>query len=498
MAVLLVYALNLYWLSVRLVSGERLLPGRPPLDTPDRARTWPRVTVQLPVYNEATVVDRLIEACARLDYPKTLLEIQVLDDSTDVTSDMIAAHVERLRREGLEIVHVRRRNRDGYKAGALANGLRFAGGDFIAIFDADFVPAPDFLRRTIPRFDDSEIGLVQARWGHLNEHQSRLTRIQAFGLDTHFAVEQRVRAAAGCFINFNGTAGVWRRTCIEEAGGWSADTLTEDLDLSYRAQLAGWRLEYMHDLEVPAELPAVTGAFRSQQFRWAKGSVQTAIRLLPAVWKSAVSMRAKVEGTVHLSAHVVFPFVLLAGLVHGPLVLMKDANNAPGEGFFALLGLGVFGVAGFFLAQLFAQRSLYPEWRGRLRLFPWFMAGTMGLSISNTRAVWQAVTGRRSSFVRTPKSGSPSDSHLNKYVDRHIPAIVWLEMLAFVYSVGFGIAIVAAGEWAAVPFQVMLAWGFGLIVWYSLRDRQARYHDSTDPAFEGIGRTDYLAPEYSK
>jgi cellulose synthase/poly-beta-1,6-N-acetylglucosamine synthase-like glycosyltransferase len=501
MAVLLVYALNLYWLSMRLARGERLLPGRPRRDSYERERVWPRVTVQLPVFNEAMVVDRLIDACAGLDYPRRQLEIQVLDDSTDITSHLIAARVERLRREGLDIVHVKRRSRDGYKAGALSNGFRFAGGDFIAVFDADFVPESDFLRRTIPRFDDARVGLVQARWGHLNETQSRLTRIQAFGLDTHFAVEQRVRGAVGCFINFNGTAGVWRRTCIEEARGWSSETLTEDLDLSYRAQLAGWRLQYLHDLEVPAELPAITGAFRSQQFRWAKGSMQTAIRLLPAVWKSAVAMRTKVEGTLHLTAHLVFPFVVLAGLLHGPMVLMKNADAAPGEGFFAVLGVGVFGVAGFFLAQLFAQRSLYPEWHGRLRLFPWFMAGTMGLSISNTWAVWHAVTGRKSSFVRTPKRGSTisavSDSP-SSYVNPRIPGIMWLEMLAFIYSVGFCIAIVAAGQWAAVPFQMLLAWGYGLIVWYSMRDRLSRYHHSTDAAFEGIGRPGYLAPEYLK
>lgn len=477
-AILLVYALNLYWLSVRYVKTQRLLPGRPPEATAPPAASWPRVTVQLPVYNEALVVRRLIEACARLDYPSSRLEIQVLDDSTDLTSELIAEQVDALRSHHVDIVHVRRHSRDGFKAGALANGLRFASGDFVAIFDADFVPPPDFLLRTLPTFADPGIGLVQARWGHLNERQSRLTRIQAFGLDTHFAVEQQVRGASDCFINFNGTAGVWRRTCIEEAGGWRSETLTEDLDLSYRAQLAGWRFEFVNDLEVPAELPALTNAYRSQQARWAKGSMQTAVLLLPCVWRSVVPVRAKIEGSLHLTAHLVFPLVLLAGLLHVPLVLMKEYGVGPGEEYFLLLGLGMFGLAGFFLAQVYAQRSLYPDWQKRLNLFPWFMAGTMGLSISNTRAVCQALAGRRSSFVRTPKQGAAhSRSHPggSAYSEVRIPAIAWWEFLAASYCFAGLVAVIAAGQWAAAPFQALLVWGFGLISWYTLRDRlQAR------------------------
>jgi glycosyltransferase involved in cell wall biosynthesis len=501
MTALLVYALNLYWLSARLVRDERLLPGRPTGPRPPTGLPWPSVTVQLPVYNEPLVVGRLIDACSDLDYPRRLLEIQVLDDSTDATSDIVAGRVASLHRRGVNIVHVRRDSRDWFKAGALANGLRFASGDFIAVFDADFVPEPDFLMKTLPHFSEPKVGLVQARWAHLNESHSQLTHIQAFGLDTHFAVEQRIRRLTGCFINFNGTAGVWRRTCIEESGGWSADTLTEDLDLSYRAQLAGWRLEYVNDVEVPAELPASMSAFRSQQFRWAKGSVQTALRLLPSLWTSDSEPRVKFEGTIHLTAHLVFPFVLLAGLLHAPLVLMKEAGMGPPEGYFAILGLGLFGLSGFFLAQLLAQRTLYPDWAKRLRLFPWFMAGTMGLSASNTGAVWQALRRRQSPFVRTPKVGSGNHMaapHRVSDPKKRVPPVVWVELSVLAYSLIGLCAVIAAGQWAATPFQLLFVWGFGLVVWHSVSGFvMAPTAGNGWKRFDGVGCADYLAPGYS-
>ena len=500
MLVLLVYALNLYWLSVRFVDIDRTRPGSiPDIDAlPAHSGAWPRVTVQLPVYNEAVVVERLIDACARFDYPQKQLEIQVLDDSTDITCELAETRVEYWRKRGVDILHVRRSERTGYKAGALGNGLRFARGDFIAIFDADFVPEPDFLRRTLPMFDSPDIGLVQARWTHLNETDSLLTRVQAFGLDTHFALEQQVRHSAGYFMNFNGTAGVWRRECIEEAGGWNADTLTEDLDLSYRAQLAGWRLRYLQDVEVAAELPAIANAFRSQQFRWAKGSIQTAMRQLPALWRSSEQAAIKLEGTVHLTAHMVFPFVLLAGLLHAPLVALKAAGRGPGEVYFALLGLGLVGLAGFFLAQLYAQRSLYHDWVSRLRLFPSFMAGSMGMSINNTRAVWQALRGRTTPFVRTPKFSTmqPSSRHGKpEYADRRLPGIVWMEVAALLYCVAGIVVVVAVAQWAALPFQILLASGFGLVVWFSVRDRLMPLHGSPHvKQVDEMNRTKYLAP----
>ena len=247
----------------------------------------PFVTVQLPVYNEAHVVGRLIDACAALSYPRHLFEIQILDDSDDETSRIVADRVRRWKADGIDMVHLQRTSRDGYKAGALKHGTTFAKGDVIAIFDADFLPNKDFLERTVPHFAASNVGMVQARWGHINQRHSLLTRIQAFGLDAHFAVEQRVRSFIDCFINFNGTAGIWRRACIEDAGGWSSDTLTEDLDLSYRAQLKGWKFVFDFDIEVPAELPVSMNAFRNQQFRWTKGARQTARKILVPLWKSS-------------------------------------------------------------------------------------------------------------------------------------------------------------------------------------------------------------------
>ncbi len=479
--VLTVYGLNLLWLAWGYARTDRLLDGPvPPADAPaPRPEAgWPGVTVQLPLYNEAHVAERLIDACARLDYPRRKLEIQVLDDSTDETVEIARRRVDHWQQRGLDIVHIRRAERTGYKAGALANGLRLARGEAVALFDADFVPPPDFLRRTVPALlEDEEVGMVQARWGHLNAEASLLTRLQAFGLDAHFAVEQAARQRTGCFINFNGTAGLWRRRCIREAGGWQGDTLTEDLDLSYRAQLAGWRFRFLPALEVPAELPVEMNALRTQQFRWAKGAVETARKLLGPLWRSGQPARVKLEGTAHLTAHLVFPFVLLAALTHAPLLLLKNLGYGPGAAYFALLGLGLVGFAGFFLAQLFAQRALYPDWPRRLALFPVFMAATMGLALSNTRAVAEALTGRRSAFVRTPKYSHDSGAApwwQSRYAALRLPPVVWGEALLAGYCVaGLGITV-AYGEWAAVPFQALFAGGFALVAMASIGQARRR------------------------
>lgn len=466
--VLTAYGGNLLWLSLFHATDERLVEGRVPdpgaLPEPDTE--WPVVTVQLPLYNEAEVAHRLIDACVDLDYPRENLEIQVLDDSTDHTTERVASRVEYWQDRGVDIVHVHRSDRTGYKAGALANGLRLARGDYVAIFDADFVPDADFLRRMMPRFFENEnLGLVQARWGHLNENDSLLTQVQAFGLDAHFALEQHVRERSNCFMNFNGTAGIWRRECIEDAGGWEHDTLTEDLDLSYRAQLQGWDFTYVPAVEVPAELPPDMNALRSQQFRWAKGGVETALKLAGRLWRSEEPLRVKLEGTFHLTAHFAFPFILLAALTHAPLLLMKALGHGPGEVYFATMGFGLIGFVGFFLAQLFAQRRLYPNWGYRLRLFPVFMAGTMGLSLSNTNAFWQALWGTDTAFIRTPKYGDDGAEGWwqSRYAIAELPQVVWWEALMAVYcTAGLGV-IIALGEWAAVPFQALFAAGFILV-----------------------------------
>ncbi len=405
-AVMTLYGANLLWLAVMFVRNDRLRPGPVPPDdrAPPTDRAWPSVTVQLPLYNEPLVAERLIDACAGLDYPRSQLEIQVLDDSTDDTTALVERRVDHWRQRGVDIVLIHRGDREGYKAGALRNGLRLARGAFIAIFDADFIPHPSFLRRMLPHLDAPDVGMVQARWGHLNAGDSLLTRVQAFGLDAHFALEQFVRNRTGCFMNFNGTAGVWRRSCIEDGGDWSSDTLAEDLDLSYRAQLRGWRFRFIDDVEVPAELPASLAALRSQQFRWTKGAAEAARKLLGSLWRSDQSRKVKVEGTFQLTAHFVFPCILAAALLHAPLLMLKHVGlPGPGPLYFAFLGFGLVGFLGFFLAQLFAQRALYPNWLRRTAFFPLFMAGTIGLAVNNSRALFQAALGKRTPFVRTPK-----------------------------------------------------------------------------------------------
>ena len=485
---LLLYGGHWGWLALVHARTERLREG--PLPAPDARdeeapERWPVVTVQLPLYNEAGVAERLVDACARLRYPADRLEIQILDDSTDETTALAEARAEHWQERGLDVSLVHRPDRTGYKAGALKNGLRLARGDLVAVFDADFVPPPDFLRRAVPALlADEGVGMVQARWGHLNADHSALTKAQAFGLDAHFAQEQAARQAAGCFVNFNGTAGLWRRACIAEAGGWQTDTLTEDLDLSYRAQLAGWRLRYLPALEVPAELPVQLGALRAQQARWAKGAIETAQKLLGPLWRSAQPLRVKAAGTFHLTAHLSYPLVLLAALTHPALMWLKSSGAGPGPLYFAALSVGMVGFAGVFLAQLFAQRALYPDWGRRMLRFPLFLAGTVGLALSNTRAVGRALLGRRTPFVRTPKTGACKRAGRPWWGTRYAAefvsgrgrlqgkGVVWGEGALAAYSVAGFFVVAASGEWAALPFQALFAAGFVLVAGLRLRQAQ--------------------------
>ncbi len=475
-AVLTIYGLNLLWLAVTYVRKNRLIPGPVPEinELPQMPYPWPVVTVQLPLYNEPLVAERLIDACAALRYPRHQLEIQVLDDSTDATTSIVEKRMTYWQKRGLDIVHIHRKDREGYKAGALKNAMQLAKGTFIAIFDADFIPPPDFLLRMLPAFDAPDIGMIQGRWGHINADESLLTRIQAFGLDAHFALEQFVRNRAGCFMNFNGTAGIWRRSCIEDGGDWSSDTLAEDLDLSYRAQLKGWRFKYIEEMEVPAELPSDMEALRSQQYRWTKGAAEAAKKLLRKLWAADVPSRVKIEGTFQLTAHFVFPFVLLVALLHMPLLMMKHMGfPGPGELYFALLGIGLTGFIGFFLAQLFAQRALYPDWLKRVCFFPLFMAGTMGMAVSNTQALYQALRGKKTAFVRTPKYSTVQQKATMKQISNptkaRITVIMWLEAILALYCIiGLGL-IVWFGEWAAIPFQALFALGFSLITLFNFQ-----------------------------
>lgn len=441
----------------------------------------PRVTVQLPVYNELYVVERLIRAACRIDYPRECLEIQVLDDSTDETAAITRRLVEEYRAQGFDIHWRHRTRRQGFKAGALQEGLEAATGEFIAIFDADFVPPRDFLTRTLPCFDHPRTGMVQTRWGHLNADYSLLTRLQAIGLDGHFVVEQAARNGAGFFINFNGTAGIWRKTCILDAGGWSDDTLTEDLDLSYRAQMRGWQFKFLHDPVCPSELPSEIGALRSQQFRWTKGAIETAKKILPRLWRERLPWRVKLQGVVHLTNNLVFPFIFLVGLLHPALVYIKNAGAAEHAFYFAVSTAFMAAFWGSFLMYLTSQKELYPDWRRRIMYFPLFMAGSMGLAFSNTRAIIQGLCNRRSEFMRTPKYRIESRrDHFRgkKYFEAQQRAcgrgFKWShaglgELGLALYSFGGILLSCYYAELAAIPFQALYCFGYGFIGFLSFQ-----------------------------
>lgn len=432
---------------------------------------YPVVTVQLPVYNELYVVGRLIDASCAMVYPKEKLEIQVLDDSSDQTVEVVQAVVERYRREGFDIKHVRRGTREGFKAGALKEGLRTARGEFVAIFDADFVPRQDFLLKTIPHFmGDPKIGMVQTRWEHLNAEYSLLTRTQAMALDGHFVIEQAVRNKVGFFINFNGTAGVWRAACIKDAGNWHSDTLTEDLDLSYRAQLRGWKFRYLNDVTSPAELPSEINALKSQQFRWTKGAIETARKILPVVWKSPLPYKLKIHATFHLTNNLVFPFIVLAGILNVPLVFIKHSGLY--DSYFTFMSVFVFAFIGSFLFYLFSQRDVYKDWRRRIFLFPVFMAGSMGFAVNNSRAVIEGLLKMKSEFVRTPKysiQGKKDSWHDKKYVPLKISPTVIIEMVLALYCLFGVVSSLWFLEIAAVPFQLLFCLGFTFVSLMSLK-----------------------------
>ena len=463
---ILCFSLGQWQLTRLALRSYAAKPEAPPLLPAE----WPRVTVQLPLYNEQNVVERVIDAAAALDYPAHLLHIQVLDDSTDVTVALAGARVAHHTAQGLRISHVRRPSREGYKAGALRHGLDETDGEFIAIFDADFVPEPDFLRRSMPYFfEDANIGVVQTRWGHLNAQESLLTRLQAFGLDAHFLIEQVGRTFAGHFINFNGTGGIWRRTCIADAGGWHTDTLTEDLDLSYRAQLRGWRFVYRPELVAPAELPAVMDALKSQQFRWTKGAAETARKHLGSLWRSARPLATKLHGTFHLLNSSVYVVILLMALVSVPLVFVREQFRE-----YRL----VFQLASVFLLGFVPLvYYYYTAWRlaapgGRAGRYPGFfllfLSVSMGLALHNSRAVVLGWLGQRTPFVRTPKAGAAGLA-ARRYRTGGVGPLVLLEGCLAVYF-GFGLAAGAYyGDVGLMPFHSLLTVGFAAVCYYSVR-----------------------------
>jgi cellulose synthase/poly-beta-1,6-N-acetylglucosamine synthase-like glycosyltransferase len=459
------------WQLTRLARRKRVAEPLPPL--PAAPAEWPRVTVQLPVYNEYNVVERVIDAAAALDYPADRLQIQVLDDSNDESIALAAARVAYHKAHGVCIEHVRRPTREGFKAGALAYGLSSATGELVAIFDSDFVPAPDFLRQTVPYFQDAQLGVVQTRWGHLNEEYSLLTELQAFGLNAHFLVEQVGRNAGHHFINFNGTGGVWRRRCIEQAGGWQSDTLTEDLDLSYRAQLAGWHFRYLPSVVAPAELPAAMDALRSQQYRWNKGAAETARKHLGRVWHDErLSLGTKLHATFHLLNSSVFVAVLLMGLLSVPLLVVR-AHRPEYTWIFRLAGLSL-------LSLLPLVTYYHTAWRwnggrgGGLRFGPkflLFLSMSMGLSLHNAWAVLTGLAGRLTPFVRTPKAGSVKrgSTARRRYRTGSVNVQTLLEAaLAVYFATGIGLAF-RYHNYGLLPFHVLLTLGYGAIVYYSVQ-----------------------------
>ncbi|OGU55197.1 MAG: glycosyl transferase family 2 [Ignavibacteria bacterium RBG_13_36_8] len=437
----------------------------------DESTEGKKVTIQLPLYNEYYVAERLIDTICEIEHPKENLEIQVLDDSTDETVDVVAKAVAKKQSEGFDIVHVRRPNRSGFKAGALKEGLKTAKGDFIAIFDADFLPKKDFLKTTLNYFTDPKVGMVQTRWEHLNEDYSILTKIQALALDGHFVIEQTVRNKSGFFINFNGTGGVWKKTCIEDAGNWHADTLTEDLDLSYRAQLRGWKFVFLRDVTTPAELPSEINALKAQQFRWTKGAIETAKKILPLVWKSNIPLRIKLQSTFHLTNNFVFPFILLAGILNVPLIFIK--NSGPYNNIFNFMAIFVIAFISSFLFYMYAQRDVHEDWRKKIVLFPLFMAGSMGFAVNNSRAVIEGILNRKSEFVRTPKFKiiDKKDTLLkNKYLSStKVDTSAIVELLLAIYCFIGVAASIYFLEIAALPFHLMFFLGFSCVSFLSLR-----------------------------
>ena len=421
----------------------------------------PTVTIQLPLYNEMYVADRLIEAVCRIEYPRDRLEIQVLDDSTDETRNIAERAIRRLSEQGTDIKYYHRADRRGFKAGALEAGLKVARGEFVGIFDADFIPTPDFLTRLMPHFTDSRIGMVQARWGHINEDYSLLTKIQAILLDGHFVLEHGGRNRSGLFFNFNGTAGVWRRAAIDDAGGWQHDTLTEDLDLSYRAQLRGWRFVFVSDLIAPAEVPVEMNAFKSQQHRWAKGSIQTCRKLLPAILRADVPLGVKIEAFFHLTANFNYPLMCVLSILMFPSMVIRY-----NMGWYEMLLIDVplffaatFSVCNFYMI---CQREIHRDWLTRLKYLPFLMSIGIGLSINNTRAVFEALFNTRSEFMRTPKyhiEGAADDWVGKKY--RQSVAIQPLIELAlglyFTWTVFYALANQIYGT---LPFLVLFQIGF--------------------------------------
>lgn len=451
---LFVYGVNFFYLSYlawsRRHQHDEILPL---IDLPP-------VTVQLPIYNEMYVAERLINSAARLDYPARLLEIQVLDDSTDETVELVDATIERWRARGANITHIRRTNRAGYKAGALAEGLKQAHGEFIAFFDADFVPLPDFLKRTLPHFRNSQVAFVQSRWDHLNRDYSFLTQLQALSIDAHFVVEQFARSHGGYWFNFNGTAGVWRRRALDDAGGWTADTLTEDLDVSYRAFLRGWDAIYLREVPVPAELPVNFGAYRRQQHRWARGSLECALKLIPQIWESNISLLRKVQASLHLTGYAVHLLMFALAVLY-PIALALSERY---PGLVSLFGLATLFTATSFAPTLFftlGQQQLGRDWRRALPAVLFITILGAGMMINTLRAALQIFSNSNRTFERTPKFGiqSKSDDWIRRRYQLKLDPIVYAELAFALLNLATALLAISLGNYLIAIYALVFCSG---------------------------------------
>ncbi len=456
LVILAVYGWHRYYLVYLYIKNK----GRQPLPA-GQFEVLPIVTVQLPIYNEMYVADRLIDAVCQLDYPRELLEIQVLDDSSDETRSVAEQAVRRNAARGLDVKYVHRTDRSGYKAGALEAGLNVARGEYIAIFDADFIPTADFLRRTVPYFTDPRVAMVQARWGHINQDYSLLTKIQSILLDGHFVLEHGGRNRSGLFFNFNGTAGIWRRTAIADAGGWQHDTLTEDLDLSYRAQLRGWQFVFLQDLISPAEVPVEMNAFKSQQHRWAKGSIQTCRKLLPRIFQSPLPLGVKAEAFFHLSANFNYLLMCVLSVLMAPSMVIRY-----NMGWYEMLLIDVplffaatASVANFYMV---CQRELHADWTTRLKYLPFLMSIGIGLTVNNARAVLEALFNRQSEFARTPKYRieRSEDEWIGKKYRQNFTVQPMIELALGLYFTATVFYALANGIYGTLPFLVLFQIGF--------------------------------------
>ena len=454
--VLSTYGFHRYFL-LRLHRRHRHAPSVPH----SRFAALPRVTVQLPIYNEFHVVERLLEATGRIDYPRDRLQIQVLDDSEDETRTRARKIVRRLAAQGLDIEYLHRESRDGFKAGALEAGLQKATGEFVLILDADFVPQPQILHQAIHYFTNPRIGMVQMRWGHINRNYSLLTRIQSIFLDGHFMVEHLARNRSGRFFNFNGTAGIWRRQAIHDAGGWQHDTLTEDLDLSYRAQLAGWEFLFLPDIAVPGELPVEMNAFKAQQHRWTKGSAQTFKKILPRVWRSDQPLAIKIEATFHLTANLTYILMLLMALLTLPVLTIRSQM---GWERLLIVDLPLFSFATMAISSYYlaSQQALYPDWKRQIKYVPLLLAIGMSMCINNTRAVLEGLAGYQSPFVRTPKYGVTASTHRPrkwKYASPRTLLTLGELAMAFYFFLGLRYAW-SVDLYLGIPFLLLFYTGF--------------------------------------